>query len=127
MLEETRLLPIPVSDHFIGNVQRLRAIGSVSDPHQAFLGSRSNRANCGLSRRIGADSIDVRDVLAGKRSATDRDARAKKILHKLAPRLSVFAVAPAVYQGTVGVDLSVIETFGTSERVNYRRIWLLLF
>ena len=23
--------------------------------------------------------------------------------------------------------LSVIETFGTSERVNYRRIWLLLF
>ena len=22
---------------------------------------------------------------------------------------------------------SVIETFGTSERVNYRRIWLLLF
>ena len=51
----------------------------------------------------------------------------KKILHKLAPRLSVVAVAPAVYQGTVGVDLSVIETFGTSERVNYRRIWLLLF
>jgi len=28
-----------------------------------------------------------------------------------------------------GIDevLSVIETFGTSERVNYRRIWLLLF
>jgi predicted helicase len=24
-------------------------------------------------------------------------------------------------------DVSVIETFGTSERVNYRRIWLLLF
>ena len=104
VLEESRFLPFAPPDHFIGDIQGLLAIGSVGEPHQAFLGSRSNRTDGGLSRRVGADSIDVRDVLAGKRTATERDARTKKILHELAPRLTVVAVTAAVQQRTVGVD-----------------------
>ena len=65
MAEELTLLPLSSAAHFIGDIERLGIVWSVGEPEQALVGAGLHSPNRRVARRIGADAIDVAEVLAG--------------------------------------------------------------
>lgn len=58
----------------------------------------------GLPGGVGADAVDVGEVLAAERAAVDGHARAVEVDYQLAAGPAVVAVGAGLDQGAVGVD-----------------------
>ena len=107
MDEELRRLALAPPFHRVVDIQRRFAVRGVGDADHAFLRARLHGTYRGIARSVGAEAVDVREVLPGQGTAADRDAWAIEVHHQFAPSLSVVTVAAAVHQRAVGVDHQV--------------------